>query len=224
MPRSDCHLTWSLRKPSAADVARFAQQQGRLALTYSQHGQSAAGWPAGFDVDHRRILLGTGEEVFAAARDVLAGWRQMPSEWIRPYAPPREPRVGDVVVTLARYAGLWWLNACRVVDVCDATHWESGQRRYDVAYGTLPGHAECGEERFSVVMHASGQVWYEIRAFSKPRCSLSRLAYPLIRRLQSRFARESLRRVAALVAQATAATIAPTDAEPMLAAASSARG
>jgi uncharacterized protein (UPF0548 family) len=35
-------------------------------------------------------------------------------------------------------------------------------------------------------------VWYDIRAFSRPRHVLARLGYPLTRRTQKRFARDSV--------------------------------
>lgn len=49
-----------------------------------------------------------------------------------------------------------------------------------------------GEERFQVRFSKNtGIVEYEIRAFSRPRHWLARLAYPITRRLQSRFRRDS---------------------------------
>ena len=63
--------------------------------------------------------------------------------------------------------------------------------RFGFAYGTLPGHAERGEERFSVEYHAENDsVWYDLFAFSRPG-PLARLAYPFARSLQKRFARDS---------------------------------
>jgi uncharacterized protein (UPF0548 family) len=63
---------------------------------------------------------------------------------------------------------------------------------FGFAYGTLPGHAESGEERFLVEWdRAGGDVWYDLLAFSRPRHVLARLGYPLARRLQNRFAKES---------------------------------
>jgi uncharacterized protein (UPF0548 family) len=64
--------------------------------------------------------------------------------------------------------------------------------RYGLAYGTLPDHAERGEERFTVEFNRADQtVWYDIYAFSRPRL-LARSAYPLSRALQKRFATDSL--------------------------------
>ena len=90
---------------------------------------------------------------------------------------------------LARSLGLWWLNACRIVYVVD----EPGPvQRFGFAYGTLPGHAESGEERFVVEWDRDrGEVCYDIVAFSRPRHILARLGYPWARRVQKRFARDS---------------------------------
>ncbi len=64
--------------------------------------------------------------------------------------------------------------------------------RYGFAYGTLPDHAETGEERFLVEWdRMSGEVWYDILAFSRPHVVLTRLGYPYMRRIQRRFGRES---------------------------------
>lgn len=72
--------------------------------------------------------------------------------------------------------------------------------RFGFAYGTLPGHVECGEERFLVECDDDGTVWYDVQAFSRPMHILTKLGYPLVRRLQKRFVRESaeaMRRAAA---------------------------
>ena len=60
------------------------------------------------------------------------------------------------------------------------------------AYGTLSGHVESGEERFTVRFDPLTQeVVYEIAAFSRPAMILTRLGYPFARRLQRRFAQSS---------------------------------
>jgi uncharacterized protein (UPF0548 family) len=64
--------------------------------------------------------------------------------------------------------------------------------RFGFAYGTLPDHAESGEERFLVEWdRATDAVHYDILAFSRPRHPLARIGYPLTRRTQKRFARDS---------------------------------
>jgi uncharacterized protein (UPF0548 family) len=140
-------------------------------------------------VDRTRIKLGCGGAVFQAAKDALARWGHFRLGWVEAVPADTPIRAGEVVAVVARVLGLWWLNACRIVYVVD----ESGPVcRFGFAYGTLPGHAESGEERFMVEWdRASEAVWYDILAFSRPRHPLARLGYPLTRRAQKRFARAS---------------------------------
>ena len=63
-------------------------------------------------------------------------------------------------------------------------------RRFGFAYGTLPDHVECGEERFTVECGQDDSVWYDILAFSRPRHPLAKLGQPLVRRWQKQFAQE----------------------------------
>ena len=90
---------------------------------------------------------------------------------------------------MGRAFGLWWLNCCRIVYVVN----ESGPiKKFGFAYGTLPGHIESGEERFVIEWNqGDDSVWYDILAFSRPNRLLFRLVYPLVRRMQKRFGRDS---------------------------------
>ena len=178
-----------LRRPTAETVRVFLAAQANLDLTYPAVGATGTTPPAGYVVDHTRIKLGEGANAFAAARTALERWDHFRLGWVE-VGPPGTPiQVGQIVVVVARNLGLWWLNACRVVYVVD----EGGPfQRFGFAYGTLPGHAESGEERFLVEWdRATGSVWYDILAFSRPRHLLARLGYPWSRRLQRRFARDS---------------------------------
>ena len=67
-------------------------------------------------------------------------------------------------------------------------------KRFGFGYGTLPGHAERGEERFSVEWYREdGCVYYDVFAFSCPKHPLAWFGYPFARALQRRFARDSKR-------------------------------
>jgi len=119
-----------------------------------------------------------------------------PEPWthISPVVAPL--REGQVVAMLAHAMGLWWLNACRIVYVFD----ERGPvQRFGFAYGTLAAHVEQGEERFSVELREDGSVWYDLRAFSRPRFWPVRLAKPFARKLQRRFVRDSQQSMRAAV-------------------------
>lgn len=64
--------------------------------------------------------------------------------------------------------------------------------KFGFAYGTLPDHAGSGEERFLIEWdRADNSVWYDILAFSRPQHFFIRLGYPMVRRTQKRFGRES---------------------------------
>jgi uncharacterized protein (UPF0548 family) len=179
---------WFLTRPGDDEILAFRIEQARLPFTYPEVGATATGPPAGYDVDHNFIQLGTGQTVFEAACEALRHWRQFPAPWteIYPAATPLQP--GYTVALLARTFGLWWLNACRIIYTIDEA---APVRRFGFAYGTLPGHVETGEERFSVEWRGDDSVWYDVLAFSRPRHLLVRLGYPLARRMQKRFARES---------------------------------
>jgi uncharacterized protein (UPF0548 family) len=193
-----------LRKPSPSTIRDFLATQAKLDLTYSAVGSSAAEPPPGYVVDRTRISLGNGEDVFAAAKAALERWEHFRLGWVETCPPDTPIKVGNVVGVLARNLGIWWLNACRIVYVVD----EDGPlKRFGFAYGTLPDHAESGEERFLVEWdRATGSVCYDIIAFSRPRHILARLGYPWVRHVQKRFARDSAAAMARAVGKASSST------------------
>lgn len=177
------------RQPSADAIHRFLDAQRTLDVSYAAVGATATKPPPGCVVDHTRVQLGSGERAFRAARAALERWEHFALGWVE--AGPRETpiRANEVVAIVARAAGFWWLNACRIVYTVDEP---PPIRRFGFAYGTLPGHVESGEERFLVEWDSSDDsVWYDILAFSRPNHPLARLGYPLARRFQKRFARDS---------------------------------
>ena len=96
---------------------------------------------------------------------------------------------GQIVAMMVRICGLWWVNPCRILRRCDSEH------THGFVYGTLPEHAECGEEQFVVEQRPDGSVWYVIRAFSHPRHWMAWLAFPLARWWQCRFVWDSQMRM-----------------------------
>lgn len=175
-----------LVRASPRRVLQFLEDQRGRALTYEAVGATdRQETPAGFVLDHNRQLLGRGEMTFSAAKAAVRAWRMFPGPWTA-IEPADAPIVeGTAVAVHVRVLGLWWLNAARIVYVIDEP------RRFGFAYGTLPRHAERGEERFLVEWLADDTVWYDLRAFSRPRNLLARLAYPIARAYQRRFGRES---------------------------------
>ena len=180
---------FSIRKPSVESVRRFLSCQDQLDFSYSRVGATSSTPPTGFIVDHTRIKLGSGEQVFEAAKTAIGCWEHFQLGWVESSSRDIPIEQGQVVGILARAFGIWSLNSCRIVSVID----EAGSvGRYGFVYGTLPGHVECGEERFQVEWNRSDDtVWYDIVAFSRPNHYLARLGYPIVRKLQKKFARYS---------------------------------
>lgn len=186
----------ALHLPASSTLEPYIRYQAGCPLTYAQTGATRTDEPVpGWSNDFTRVAVGQGPEDFVRAKCAIAEWRMFPSPWTRilPECPP--VRVGTVVAMYARLFGLWWPNACRIVYVLDEP------LRYGFAYGTLPGHLARGEELFAVEMAPDGTVWYMIRAFSRPRHWLLWLGYPMLRRLQGRFRRDSARQMQAFVRQ-----------------------
>lgn len=177
-----------LTKPSAERIRRFLQQQNQLGLSYSDVGASQDAAPEGFDLDHHRVQIGCGQAAYDSACETIRRWGQFPRSWTEVHPLHAPLAVGTTVCVLFRVFGLWWLSSARIVYQIDE---KQPLRRFGFAYGTLPGHIERGEERFSIEWLADDSVWYDIRAFSRPRHPLVQLAYPLARRLQKRFVRDS---------------------------------
>ncbi len=189
-----------LQKPSADLITGFLAEQAGLPFSYAAVGATAGTPPPDYVLDHRRTKLGEGEAVWRAARSALRRWEQFRLGWVEA-GPPQTPiRVGSTIAVLARVYGVWWLNACRIVYVID----EDGPiARFGFAYGTLPGHVEKGEERFLLQWDRSDNaVWYDILAFSRPNHILTRLGYPLVRRRQKQFGRNSTAAMLGAVASA----------------------
>ena len=160
-----------------------------IPFTYEAVGTTAGTPPAGYVVDRTRIKLGEGESVFRSATAALRRWEQFRLGWVEAWPSDSPIQAGEVVAVMGRAIGVWWLNACRVVYVVD----ESGPlSKFGFAYGTLPGNVESGEERFLIEWDKSDDgVWYDIIAFSRPNQFSARLGYPVVRRLQKRFGRDS---------------------------------
>ena len=180
-------LSW--RKPSAESIGHFLTAQSSLPFSYAAVGATATTPPAGYVVDHTRIKLGQGESVYRSAIAALRQWEQFNLGWVVAWSPDTPIQPNEVVAVMGRAIGLWWLNACRIVYVVDKPGPIS---KFGFAYGTLPGHVESGEERFLIEWNQSDDgVWYDILAFSRPNHFSARLGYPVVRRLQKRFAWDS---------------------------------
>lgn len=171
-------------------MRRFLAAEAKLPFTYEAVGATAETPPVGYVVDRTRIKLGEGEAVFQSAKAALRRWEQFRLGWVDAWPSDTPIQTGEVVAVMGRAIGVWWLNACRIVYVVDET---GPLSKFGFAYGTLPGHVESGEERFLIEWDRSNDsVWYDILAFSRPNQFSARLGYPVVRRLQKRFGRDSV--------------------------------
>lgn len=189
----------SFRKPSTGLVQFFLKKQAVATFAYAELGATNANQSLpNFTNDRNRVLLGKGEAVYRAACDALRQWKMFPGgwAWIEPKGAPLQ--VGQNLAMVARVMGMYWLNGCRIVYTLDGS---GPERRFGFAYGTLPDHAECGEERFSIEWLADDTVWYDLKAFSKPRHWLARMFKPVARWHQRWFVRESLEKMRLLIGQ-----------------------
>lgn len=188
--------TLRVRRPNPVEIRRLIEVQGRESLSYEPVLETLPGKeaPPGF-VHRRSVKLGEGEEAWARAREALLAWEMYDQGgwlWIVGGSPPRE---GEDLALLAFAWGLWSLSVMRIV------HLEDGENAVHLVVGTLPQHALCGEERFSVVKRGE-EVWFEIFSFSYALDVLSRVALPLLRFHQRRFgtgAMEAMRKRVSLL-------------------------
>ncbi|MBM3225948.1 MAG: DUF1990 domain-containing protein [Candidatus Tectomicrobia bacterium] len=187
-------LSW--HRPTETTIRDFLDRQSCQPFSYTGVGSSCTVPPAGYVLDHRRVRLGTGQRVFQRACVALRRWQMFQVGWVQLCWPTAGLACGTVVGVLASWCGVWVLNACRIVYVLDDLQ---PVRRFGFAYGTLPGHVERGEERFSIEWRHDDTVWYDLLAFSRPGHWLLWLGYPWARRLQRRFALASLAAMARAV-------------------------
>ena len=180
-----------LRRPTEEQIRKFLFDQKNKPFTYPASGTTGSVAPRGYTVDHNRVMLGTGRKVFDRGVEALKRWEMFNIGWLRLCWPEAPIETGTTVGVLAHLAGLWSLNACRIVCVIDE---DDELRRYGFAYGTLPAHVERGEESFVIELNSKDDsVWYDISAYSRPNHFLAKLGYPVTRLLQRRFARDSMK-------------------------------
>jgi uncharacterized protein (UPF0548 family) len=174
-----------LRAPSDEAIAALLAEYADAPFSYAEVGGTKGALPAGYDHAHVRFALGTGDAVFAAACDAIRRWQMFALGWVRLHGADQPPAPGVTVSPVAHVLGLWSANVARVVYVVD----EPSQ--FGFAYGTLPAHAESGEELFLVGREPDGAVWYEIKVFSRPQLWWSKLGKPVVAARQRRFRDDS---------------------------------
>jgi len=155
-----------------------------LSLTYSEVGATANPLPAGSHQVQKSAVIGQGRQRFEDAAAEGMRWGMLRGAGVKVAATTEIAAVGsEVIVHLGPIRA-----PCRVVYVVD----EPDRRGF--AYGTLPGHAESGEELFLVRYDpATGNVYADVAAFSRHATWWSRLASPVTSLVQQIVTRRYLR-------------------------------
>jgi uncharacterized protein (UPF0548 family) len=139
-------------------------------LTYAEVGATAGPLPVGYHHVRKSAIIGRGRRRFQGAAEAGMRWGMLRGAGLRIEATSEIAAVGaEVIVHLGPVRA-----PCRVVYVVD----EPDRRGF--AYGTLPGHAESGEERFVVRYDpATDDVYADVVAFSRHATWWSRLGSPV---------------------------------------------
>ena len=173
----------STRRPQGTELAAWLERQRATAPSFEGPLPDSA--PPGFDLDVERVPLGAGGVVFAAAREALRRWAHCELGWLEAAPRAAPPAPGLVFAMLARVAGLWFANACRVRRVVDE------ERAAGYEHVTLADHAERGAESFLVRWAADDAVSFEIRGVSRPARWWVAAGRPVARAAQARFRRDA---------------------------------
>jgi uncharacterized protein (UPF0548 family) len=155
-------------------------------VTYAEVGATQGALPTGYHHVRAQRVLGIGRPLFEQAAEQLLTWdlHRRSGLTVRPGQERAAPGVD--VVTGFGLGRLRLRIPCRVVYVVDEPVCQG------FAYGTLPGHPEVGEERFTVELNEAGEVVLTVTAFSRPATWWSRLGARVSRRVQARVTRRYL--------------------------------
>ncbi|MFB9448577.1 DUF1990 domain-containing protein [Dactylosporangium vinaceum] len=147
-------------------------------VTYSEVGATREGpLPAGYTHVTRRVRLTAG---FAEAAEALAHWRPQHGAGLRVRTDAERVGLGVEFASGIGAGPLRLWVPCKIVWVVDQPS------RYGFGFGTLPGHVETGEEAFVLSVDEIGDVWFEVRAFSRPAKWWVRLGAPFAKLVQAR--------------------------------------
>lgn len=151
-----------------------------MCFSYAEIGATAGDLPPGYRHVREERWLGSGAGCFDRAVERLMTWEMHRRAGLSVRdAAPRVTTGGTAVISFR--IGPVRLDApVGVVEVVD------DRRVRGFAYGTLPGHPECGEERFLVHHDRDDGVRATIGAFSRPARWYTILGAPVARRLQDR--------------------------------------
>ena len=156
-------------------------------------GTGAVELPAGYRTATYSTVVGSGRADFERAVAAVFDWRAQRSVGFHVRADGPADVPGTVVALTFGLPRLGYELPCRVVEA------RTGGDERGFSYGTLAGHPESGEERFTVRLLPDGAVVFEIRVFFRLASRAARLARPLslgLQRLGTRGYLAAIRRAA----------------------------
>ena len=180
-------------KPDREQIDEFLDSAYRQQYSYADVGATRSDdRPSGYlHHDRNRVQIGQGDEHWERAKQAVRDWKMFDLGWCGICWPETPIEEGRNVAMMASHLGLWSLNACRIVYTIDGPH------LFGFTYGTLTDHAESGEERFIVERdEQTGEIFYDLYSFSRPKQILAILGYPYARYLQTQFVTDSKKAMA----------------------------
>lgn len=135
--------------------------------------------PHGYRHLERQIDAGRGQQRYRELSERLLTWRLHAQAGLALRV--SEERVQQGSIQLATLS----LGPARISTRCRVVYVVAEDRRSGFAYGTLEGHPERGEERFTVELTDDERVLFSLRAFSRNAWLLARLGSPVSNRVQA---------------------------------------
>ena len=153
-------------------------------LTYAPAGvtePAAAEWTPGSRRHEATVLLGQGEECWAACRQAVLAWGVKTRSGFRVAGGPERVMPGQDYELIFQAGPVSVREPVRVVAVVDE------QDRCGFAYGTRPGHPVSGEEAFIVHRDPTGAVRFTLRSMTLPASGWRRHVFPFFLAAQRAF-------------------------------------
>lgn len=188
----------SIAYPGKKQLDDFLKSQQKATFNYTEIGYTklekmqtsqSSKTPKGYNEDYYFIGLGKGDLVWQKAKEAMNQWKHFPASFTKIYPNTTKLESGNIVLVMIHILGFWWRNPAKIVYTFDE------HERFGFSYGTLQEHAEQGEEAFWISRDKDNLVTYHLRAISKPNFWAAKLAYPLTRKYQAKFAQESMQQM-----------------------------
>ena len=143
-----------------------------MSLTYPEAGATASlPMPSGYS--HLRFRANLGPIALEPIAEAVETFALHRAAGIRMVTDATRAAAGVRVTVIAGFRPIRLVAPCRVIRVFA----EPDRRGF--SYGTLAGHPERGEEAF-LVTREGADVWFEVRAFSRPARWYATAAGPLV--------------------------------------------